>query len=81
MKKNNLINNIRPSENNIKPEFERNLIKFLIFFILVTFFSIFLLSKKVKSENLFFSNTISEQLELAKSLRSIKTIMLLKKFT
>ena len=72
MKKNNLINNIRPSENNIKPEFERNLIKFLIFFTLVTFFSIFLLSKKVKSENLFFSNTISEQLELAKKFEEHK---------
>ena len=72
MKKNNLINNIRPSENNIKPEFERNLIKFLIFLILVTFFSIFLLSKKVKSENLFFSNSISVQLELAKKFEEHK---------
>ena len=72
MKKNNLINNIRPSENNIKFEFERNLIKFLIFFILVTFFSIFLLSKKVKSENLFFSNSISVQLELAKKFEEHK---------
>ena len=72
MKKNNLINNIRTSENNIKFEFERNLIKFLIFFILVTFFSIFLLSKKVKSENLFFSNSISVQLELAKKFEEHK---------
>ena len=69
MKKNNLINNIRPSENNLKPDFVRNLIKFLI---LLTVLSIFLLSNKVRSENLFFSNSISEQLELAKKFEEHK---------